>query len=67
MNARKTEIAMEDCIKSDLERVGEEWKNDRQNELETADSERSKKNVREKTQWKRNSCFYFPEHEWNSY
>jgi len=26
MNARKTEIAMEDCIKSNIERVGEEWK-----------------------------------------
>ena len=24
MEAKKTEIAMEDCIKSDLERVGEE-------------------------------------------
>ena len=26
MEARKTEIAMGDCNKSDLERVGEEWK-----------------------------------------
>ena len=26
MEARKTEIAMGDCIKSDYERVGEEWK-----------------------------------------
>ena len=26
MEARKTEIAMGDCIESDLERVGEEWK-----------------------------------------
>ncbi len=25
MEKRKTEIAMGDCIKSDLERVGEEW------------------------------------------
>ena len=26
MEARKSEIAMGDCVKSDLERVGEEWK-----------------------------------------
>ena len=26
IDARETEIAMGDCIKSDLERVGEEWK-----------------------------------------
>ena len=26
MDQTKTEIAMGDCIKSDLERVGEEWK-----------------------------------------
>ena len=26
MEARRTEIAMGDCIESDLERVGEEWK-----------------------------------------
>ena len=25
MEARKTEIAIGDCIKRDLERVGEEW------------------------------------------
>ena len=25
MEARKTEITTEDCIKSDLEKVGEEW------------------------------------------
>ena len=25
MEARKTEIAMGDCIKGDIERVGEEW------------------------------------------
>ena len=31
MDARKTEIAMRDYIKSDVERVGEEWKNDRRN------------------------------------
>ena len=29
MEARKSEIAMGDCIKSDTERVGEEWKKDR--------------------------------------
>ena len=29
MESRKTEIAMGDCIKTDIERVGEEWKNDR--------------------------------------
>ena len=28
MEARKTEIAMGDCVKSDLESVGEEWKKD---------------------------------------
>ena len=27
MEVRKTESAMGDCIKSDLERVGEGWKN----------------------------------------
>ena len=27
--ARKTKIAIGDCIKSNIERVGEEWKNDR--------------------------------------
>ena len=27
MEVRKTEIAMGDCIKSDLERGGEEWEN----------------------------------------
>ena len=27
MDPRKTDIAMGDCITSDLERVGEEWKN----------------------------------------
>ena len=26
MEARKTEIAMGDCVKSDIKRVGEEWK-----------------------------------------
>ena len=26
MEARKTETGMRDCIKSELERVGEEWK-----------------------------------------
>ena len=26
MEARKTEIAMGNCIKNDIERVGEEWK-----------------------------------------
>ena len=26
MEATKSEIAMGDCVKSDLERVGEEWK-----------------------------------------
>ena len=26
MEVNKTEIAMGDCIKSDIERVGEEWK-----------------------------------------
>ena len=31
METKKTEIAMGDCIKSDLEKVGEEWKNDRRN------------------------------------
>ena len=46
METRKTEIAMRNCIKSDLERVGEEWKNDREKELETADRERSMKKVR---------------------
>ena len=39
MQARKTEIAMGDCIKRDLEKVGEEWDNDRMKELETADRE----------------------------
>ena len=29
MEARKTEIAMGDCIKRDLEQMGEEWGNDR--------------------------------------
>ena len=44
---KKTNIAMGNCIKSDLERmVGEEWKNDRYKELETADRERSKRKVR---------------------
>ena len=33
MEARKTETATGDCIKSDIERVGEEWGN--------ADSERN--------------------------
>ena len=38
MEARKTEIAMGSCIKSDLERVGEKLrKNDRYEELETSD------------------------------
>ena len=27
MEVTKTEIAMGDCIKSNIERVGEEWKN----------------------------------------
>ena len=27
MEARKTEIATENCVTSDLERMGEEWKN----------------------------------------
>ena len=31
MAVRKTEIAMGDYIKSDLERVGDEWKTDRKN------------------------------------
>ena len=32
METRMTEIAMGDCIKSDLEKVGEDWnKNDRRN------------------------------------
>ena len=35
-----------DCIKIDLERVGEEWGNDRYKELETADRERSQRKVR---------------------
>ena len=43
MEARKTEIAMGGCITSDLEREGDEWKKYRAKELETADTERSKK------------------------
>ena len=39
MWARKTEIATGDCIKSDLERAGEEWGNDR---WEIADRDSSK-------------------------
>ena len=31
MEARNTEIALEDCIKCDLNRVGEKWKNYRRN------------------------------------
>ena len=34
------------CIESDLERVGEECKNDREKELETTGRERSKRKVR---------------------
>ena len=39
-----------DCIKTDLERVGEEWENDRQEELENADRERSMRKVRGRKQ-----------------
>ena len=37
MEARKSEIAIGDC-----ERVGEEWKNNREKEMETTDRERNK-------------------------
>ena len=37
IEARKSETAMGDYIKSDLERVGQEWKSDRYEELETAE------------------------------
>ena len=46
MEVRKTKIAKGDCIKSDLERVGEEWGNYRQKEWETPDRESSKRKVR---------------------
>ena len=44
MEARKkTELAIGDCIKSDLDRVGEEWEKDRCKESEAADRERKRK------------------------
>ena len=43
MEARKTEITMGDCVKSDIERVGEEWKNIHKR---TAVRDRSKRKVR---------------------
>ena len=53
---KKTEIAMGDCIRSDIERVGEIFgKNDRKKESETADGERKKKR-----QWKRKSWSTHP-------
>ena len=44
---RKTEIAMGDCIKSNIGRVRKEFKkNDRKKELDTAYRKRSKRKVR---------------------
>ena len=45
MEARKIKIAMEDCIKCDIKRVGEEW-----NKMKNARGR--------KRQWKRTSWFY---------
>ena len=45
MEVNKTEIAMGNCIKSDLERVGEEQKKMGEKELKTADRERNKKKM----------------------
>ena len=50
MEMKETEIAMGDCIKNDLERVGEEWKNDKRNWIlltvnVVRKSERKKKDI----------------------
>ena len=47
--ARKTDIAMEDCIKSELERVDEEWRKEQEIEVRGR-----------KTQWKWKSSSSHP-------